>query len=52
LYDLRNNLGHLLAVLRDTLCLDIREARFDASSKRLVATIRDKQRLLLAAAEQ
>jgi len=51
LYDLRNNLGHLLAVLRDTLCLDIREARFDASSERLVATIRDKQRLLLSTAQ-
>jgi hypothetical protein len=46
LYSLRNNLGHLLAVLRETLCLDIREAGFDASSKRLVAAIKNKQRLV------
>jgi hypothetical protein len=49
LYSLRNNLGHLLAVLKETLCLDIREARFDASSERLVASIRDKRRALLSA---
>jgi hypothetical protein len=46
LYSLRNNLGHLLAVLRETLCLDIRAAGFDASSKRLVAAIKNKQRLV------
>ena len=51
LSDLRNNLGHLLAVLRDTLCLDIREARFDASSERLVASIRDRRRALLSASQ-
>jgi hypothetical protein len=49
LYSLRNNLGHLLAVLRETLCLDIREARFDTSSQRLVASIRDRRRALLSA---
>jgi hypothetical protein len=51
LYSLRNNLGHLLALLKEALCLDIREARFDASSERLVATIRDKRRALLSATQ-
>jgi hypothetical protein len=42
LYSLRNNLGDILAVLRDTLCLDIRDERFDESGRRLVAAIRMK----------
>jgi hypothetical protein len=51
LYSLRNNLGGLLAVLRETLCLDFREARFDTSSERLVASIRDRRRALLSASQ-
>jgi hypothetical protein len=40
LYDLRNNLGLILATLKDTLCLDVRDERFDESAKRLIAAIR------------
>src|SRR5262245_3712870 len=42
LYSLRNNLGDILAVFRDTLCLDIRDDRFDESGRRLIAAIRAK----------
>jgi hypothetical protein len=42
LYSLRNNLGDILAVFRDTLCLDIRDERFEESGRRLVAAIRTK----------
>ena len=40
LYDLRNSLGLILATLKDSLCLDVREDRFEDSAKRLVAAIR------------
>jgi hypothetical protein len=39
LYDLRNNLGLILATLKDSVCLDVRDGAFDASAKRLVAAI-------------
>jgi hypothetical protein len=42
LYSLRNNLGDILAVFRDTLCLDIRDERFEESGRRLVAAVRTK----------
>jgi hypothetical protein len=40
LYELRNNLGLILATLKDSLCLDVRDARFEESGERLVAAIR------------
>jgi len=40
LYDLRNNLGVILATLKDSLCLDLREDRFEESCRRLAAAIR------------
>jgi hypothetical protein len=40
LYELRNNLGLILATLKDSLCLDLREDAFEPSAKRLVAAIR------------
>jgi hypothetical protein len=40
LYDLRNNLGTILATLKNSLCLDVRERQFGESARRLVATIR------------
>jgi len=40
LYDLRNNLGLILATLKDSLCLDLRDGHFEDSAKRLVAAIR------------
>jgi hypothetical protein len=42
LYDLRNNLGLILATLKDSLCLDVREPHFEDSAKRLAAAIRAK----------
>jgi hypothetical protein len=39
LYNLRNNLGAILARFKDSLSLDMREGEFDASGKRLVATV-------------
>jgi hypothetical protein len=42
LYDLRNNLGTILAAFKDSLCLDIRDAQFDDSGRRLVAAIRSR----------
>jgi hypothetical protein len=40
LYDLRNHLGVILAALKDSLCLDLRDPTFDESAKRLIAAIR------------
>ena len=39
LYNLRNNLGAILARLKNSLSLDMREDEFDASGKRLVTTV-------------
>ena len=39
LYDLRNNLGNILARLKETLCLDLRDPQFEKSCRFLVATI-------------
>jgi hypothetical protein len=39
LYKLRNNLGELLNHLRSTLCLDLRENKFDDTVKRLATTL-------------
>jgi hypothetical protein len=39
LYDLRNNLGAILARFKNSLSLDVREGVFDASGKRLVTTV-------------
>ena len=39
LYELRNNLGSILARLKETLCLDLREPQFEKSCSFLVATI-------------
>jgi hypothetical protein len=39
LYNLRNNLGAILARFKDSLSLDMREDAFDASGKRLVTTV-------------
>ena len=36
LYDLRNNMGTILATLKDSLCLDVREEAFAASGRKLV----------------
>jgi hypothetical protein len=36
LYSLRNNLGTILATLRDSLCLDVREHAFAASAQKLI----------------
>lgn len=41
LYDLRNNLGTILATLKQVLCLDLRESQFAESEKKLVAAIRN-----------
>ena len=40
LYDLRNNLGTILAALGNSLCLDVRENQFNPSSERLVQAVR------------
>jgi len=40
LYDLRNNLGTILATLKDSLCLDLRESQFKQSGQRLVWAVR------------
>ena len=39
LYDLRNNLGNILARLKETLCLDLRDPQFEKSCSFLVAAI-------------
>lgn len=44
LYELRNGLGQILATLKGSLCLDLREPGFNESTKRLVASIRGKER--------
>ncbi|HXU36275.1 MAG TPA: TIR domain-containing protein [Blastocatellia bacterium] len=41
LYDLRNNLGHILLRLRESLCLDIRDDKFDQSVAKIVSAIRN-----------
>jgi threonine dehydrogenase-like Zn-dependent dehydrogenase len=45
LYDLRNNLGTILAAFKDLLCLDIRDDQFDESGRRLVNTIRSRRKV-------
>lgn len=40
LYELRNNLGTILATLKGSLCLDLRDAHFEESVGSLVATIK------------
>jgi hypothetical protein len=40
LYDLRNNLGTILAALENSLCLDVRENLFNSSTERLVQSVR------------
>ncbi len=39
LYNLRNNLGTILATLKDSLCLDVRDAEFEASGRKCVERI-------------
>jgi hypothetical protein len=39
LYDLRNNMGTILATLKDSLCLDVREEAFATSGRRLVERV-------------
>ncbi|MDQ6760405.1 MAG: toll/interleukin-1 receptor domain-containing protein [Acidobacteriota bacterium] len=39
LYDLRNNLGAILATLKGSLCLDLREPQFEESGRSLLATL-------------
>jgi hypothetical protein len=41
LYDLRNHLGTILATLKNSLCLDIREPEFESSVERIVAAVRE-----------
>src|SRR5262249_47245947 len=45
LYDLRNNLGTILAAFKDSLCLDIRDDLFEGSGRRLVSTIRTRRKV-------
>ena len=40
LFDLRNNLGTILAELKQTLCLDLRRKEFESSVRTLLATIK------------
>lgn len=40
LYELRNNLGLILAALKNSLSLDLRDERFEESGRRLVAAVR------------
>jgi hypothetical protein len=44
LYNLRNNLGTILATLKDSLCLDVREGEFEASARKCVERIRSSRR--------
>ena len=44
LYDLRNNLGTILATFKQILCLDVRDGAFDESGDKLVAAVLDKHR--------
>jgi hypothetical protein len=41
LYDLRNNLGLILATFKESLCLDVRDPAFAESGRRLLAAIRE-----------
>ena len=41
LYDLRNNLGTILATLKDTLCLDAREEKLEESCQRIAAAVHE-----------
>jgi hypothetical protein len=43
LYNLRNRLGFILATLKDSLCLDLREPEFGESVRRLLLAVRDQQ---------
>jgi hypothetical protein len=43
LYDLRNNLGLILETLKSTLCLDLRNDRFDESITRLITALRNNR---------
>jgi len=45
LFALRNNLGLILATLKQTLCLDIREAEFEKTGTKLLAAIEEAGRL-------
>jgi hypothetical protein len=47
LYDLRNNLGTILATLRASLCLDAREEKLEESGQRITAAVHElRQRRL------
>ena len=39
LFQLRNNLGDILLRLKESLCLDIRENKFEESVSKIVSTI-------------
>ena len=41
LYDLRNNLGTILATLRDSLCLDAREEKLEETGQRIAAAVHE-----------
>ena len=43
LYKLRNNLGDILLRLRESLCIDIREPKFDDSVAKIVEAIKGKR---------
>ncbi len=45
LYDLRNNLGTILAAFKDSLCLDMRDDQFEESGRRLVSAIRSRRKV-------
>jgi len=42
LYELRNNLGQILAVLKESLCVDLRDGKFEENMRGLIASIRGK----------
>jgi hypothetical protein len=44
LYKLRNNLGDILLRLRESLCIDIRDEKFDENVAKIVRTIKEKSR--------
>lgn len=43
LYKLRNNLGDILLRLRDSLCVDIRQDKFDENVAKIVAAIKGRE---------
>jgi hypothetical protein len=45
LYELRNNLGSMLARLRETLCLDLQGPAFEQSCRAIVTTIKSERHL-------